>query len=188
MKKKIAMSIGCLMMAGMLGCVYAPDENLGLEYPVAESPQYALAPNTRWTCLRYSIVDVFGPTSYLWIYMDSHRVLFTRKPLGAERPTVVNDHIATADEWRWIAGQLEKAGIARWKTSYQPDGVDVLDGVGWTLEFLNGTNVVGETTGYNAWPKNFKEFQSVLDTFGIAWSGSCYVSPTATEEKTASPQ
>ncbi len=188
MTKRMAMSIGCLMLAGVLGCVYAPDDNLGLGYPVAESQQYALASNTRWTCLRYSIVDVFGPTSYLWIYMDSHRILFTRKPLGAERPTVVKDHITTADVWRWIAGQLEKAEVSRWKTSYQPDGVEVLDGVVWTLEFLDGTNVVGKTTGDNAWPKKFKAFQVILDTLDVIQGGSCYVSPTATEEKAASPQ
>ena len=187
-KKKMAMSIGCLMMAGMLGCVYAPEDEFGLGYPVAESPQYALAPNTRWTCLRYRISSVWGPASDLRIYMDSHRILFTQRPLGAERPTVIDDHIATADEWRWIAGQLEKAGVARWKKSYQPEGVEVFDGVDWHLEFLDGTNVVGQVYGDNAWPKKFKDFKSILDTYGIAWGDSCYISPKATEEKSTSPK
>ena len=188
MMKNMAMSIGCLMMAGMLGCVYAPEDEFGLGYPVAESPQYALAPNTRWTCLRYGIDDVFGPRSDVWIYMDSHRILFTKKPLGAERPTVVKDHIATADEWRWMVRQLKKAGVSRWKQSYEPDGVEVLDGVAWHLEFLDGSNVVGKVFGYNDWPKSFKDFQPILDAFGVTRRGSSLVSPMVTEEKTASPR
>ena len=184
MKKKIAISVGCLVLAGLLGCAYAPDDDsYEFGYPIRESPRYALVPNTRWTGLHYSIDNVFGPTSDLWIFLDSHRILFTRRPLGAERPTVNHDHVATADEWRWIAGQLEKAEVARWKKSYEPDGVEIFDGVGWTLEFLDGTNVVGKADGDNAWPKNFKDFQAILDVFGVEWRGSCFVSPKAAEEK-----
>ncbi len=179
----------CLMLSAIAGCAYAPDDDsCEFGYPIRESPQYALAPNTRWTGLHYSISDVFGPTSDLWIFLDSHRIHFTRVDLGTERPTVNHDRIATADEWRWIAGQLEKAGVSRWKTSYEPDGVEVFDGVGWTLEFLNGSNVVGKVYGDNAWPKNFTAFQAILDTFGIAQSGSCFVFPKTRKEKAASPQ
>ena len=183
------MSIGCLVLAAIAGCAYAPDDDFyKFGYPIRESPQYALAPNARWTGLHYCIGDVFGPTSDLWIFLDSHRIQFTQCPPGEERPTVNHAHVATADEWRWIAGQLGKAGVSRWKKSYQPDGVEVLDGVGWTLEFLDGTNVVGKADGDNAWPKNFKDFQAILDVFGIEWRGSCFVSPKTTKEKSDSPQ
>ena len=178
----------CLMLVAIAGCAYAPDDDsYEFGYPIRESPQYALAPNARWTGLHYRISDVFGPESDLWIYLDSHRMHFTRVDLGANSPTLNHDRIATADEWRWIAGQLELAGVSRWKTSYEPDGVEVLDGVVWHLEFLNGSNVVGKLHGYNAWPKDFEAFQAILDTFGIAQSGSCFVFPRTTEEKVASP-
>ena len=32
-------------------------------------------------------------------------------------------------------------------------------------KFLDGSNVVGMVEGYNAWPKNFKAFQSILNAF-----------------------
>ena len=189
MKKNMAMSIGCLVMAGMLGCAYDPDySSCELGYPIQESQQYALAPNTRWTCLHYHDWGPWGPFLDMRIFPDSHRVQFTRVEFGKESPTIKHDRIATADEWRWIAGQLEKAEVSRWKTSYQPDGVEVLDGVGWTLEFLNGTNVVGETTGYNAWPKDFNAFRAILDAFDLAENGSCVVFPKTTKEKGAEPK
>ena len=81
----------------------------------------------------------------------------------------------------------EKVGVSHWKTSYEPDGVEVLDGVVWHVEFLDGSNVVGKVYGYNAWPKNFKEFQAILDAFGDVQSGSCYVFPKTTKDKAASP-
>lgn len=179
----------CLMLVAIAGCAYAPDDDsYEFGYPLRESPQYALAPNTRWTGLHYSISGVWGPTSDLWIFPDSHRIQFTKVELGKESPTVSYDRIVTADEWRWIAGQLELAGVSRWKTSYQPDDVDVLDGVGWHLEFLDGSNVVGKVNGYNAWPENFKAFKAILDVFGIAQRDSCVVFPRATKEKAGSPQ
>ena len=189
MKKKIAMSIGCLVLAGMLGCAYAPDyDSYEFGYPIRESPQYALAPNARWTCLHYYDWGPWGPFLDMWIFPDTHRIKFTQRFLGNKRPTVNYDHVATADEWRWIAGQLEKAGAPRWKTSYRPDGVEVLDGIVWHLEFLDGSNVVGKVNGYNAWPKDFEAFRAILDAFGGAQGGSCVVFPKATKEKVDSPQ
>ncbi len=186
MKKNMAVSIGCLMMVGMLGCAYAPDEDFGIGYPIRESPQYAIAPNTRGTSLHYYDWSPWGPFPDLRIYPDSHRIQFSVVELGQESPMVNHDRIATADEWRWIAGQLEKAGVSRWKQSYEPDGVEVFDGVTWLLEFLDGSNVVGKVSGYNAWPKNFKDFQSILDAFGVARGDACYVFPKSTKEKAAS--
>ena len=112
------------------------------------------------------------------ILMDSHRIQTVRfdDGWGMKRPRVVKENILATNEWHWIVWQLEQAEVSRWKTSYQPgEGVEILDGVSWHLEFVDGTNVVGKTTGDNAWPKNFKDFQSILDTFGVAWSGSCYI-------------
>ena len=44
----------CLMLAAIAGCAYAPDDDSDeFEYPIRESPQYALAPNARWTSIRY---------------------------------------------------------------------------------------------------------------------------------------
>ena len=177
-----------VMLAAIAGCAYEPDEDLGFESPIRESPQYALAPNTRWTSLHYYNWSPGGPNLDMRIFLDSHRIQFTRVELGKESPTINHNRIATADEWRWIVGQLKKAGGSRWKQSYEPDGVEVLDGVAWHLEFLDGSNVVGKVFGYNAWPKNFKDFQSILDAFGVARSGSCLVSPKATEEKAALPR
>ncbi len=70
--------------------------------------------------------------------------------------------------------------------SYRPDGVEVFDGVDWSLEFLDGDKVVGKVYGDNAWPKNFKDFQSILDAFGVARGDACYVFPKSTKEKAAS--
>ncbi len=39
-----------------------------------------------------------------------------------------------------------------------------------------------------AWPKDFKAFEAIMDSFGVAEGGPCAVSPKATEEKAASPQ
>ena len=186
MKKNIAMSIGCLMLAGMLGCVY--DDSYEFGYPIRESAQYALAPNTRWTSLHYSDWGPWGPFLDMRIFPDSHRIKFTVVELGKESPTINLDRIATADEWCWIAGQLEQAEVSRWKTSYEPKGVEVLDGVTWHSEFLDGTNVVGKVFGDNAWPKNFKAFDAILEAFGAAQSGSCYVFPKTTKEKADSPR
>ncbi len=72
--------------------------------------------------------------------------------------------------------------------SYRPDGVEVFDGVDWSLEFLDGDKVVGKVYGDNAWPKNFKDFQSIPTAFGVARSGSCYASPKSTKEKPSSPR
>lgn len=189
MKKNIAISVGCLVMTGMLGCAYEPNyDSYEYGYPIRESEQCALAPDVRWTSLHYYNWSPWGPFLDMWIFPDTHRIKFTQRFLGDERPPINHDRVATADEWRWIAGQLGKAGVSRWKKSYQPDGVEVLDGVGWTLEFLDGTNVVGKADGDNAWPKNFKDFQAILDVFGIEWRGSCFVSPKATKEKSDSPQ
>lgn len=167
MKKNIAMSIGCLLMAGMLGCAYDPDySSCELGYPVQESQQYALAPNARWTCLHYHDGGPWGPFLDMRIFPDSHRIQFTRAEFKKKSPTVNHDRVATADEWAWIAGQLEKADVSHWKTSYVPGGgVMIFDGTTWHLEFLDGTNVVGNVDGYNAWPKNFKAFQSILNAF-----------------------
>ena len=41
------------MLAGIAGCEYVPDYGIS-EYPIEESSKYALAPNTRWTSLRYN--------------------------------------------------------------------------------------------------------------------------------------
>ena len=193
MKMKMAMSIVCLAMVGMLGCAYAPEDDLGLGYPVAESSKYALAPNVRWTSIRYG---QWTPLSVegVWeirILMDSHRIQTVRfdDGWGMERPRIVKENILATNEWLWIVGQLEQAEVSRWKTSYQPgEGAEIFDGVSWHLEFVNGTNVVGKVVGYNAWPKKFKAFQVILDTLDVIQGGSCYVSPTATEEKAASPQ
>ena len=167
MKKNMAMSIGCLVMAGMLGCAYGPDySSCEFGYPIQESQQYTLAPNARWTCLHYHDWGPWGPFLDMRIFPDSHRVQFTRVEFGEERPTIKHDRIATADEWAWIAGQLEKADVSHWKTSYVPGGgVMVFDGTTWHLEFLDGSNVVGNVDAYNAWPKNFKAFQSILNAF-----------------------
>ena len=105
-----------------------------------------------------------------------------------ERPRIVKDNILATDEWRWVVGQLEQAEVSRWKTSYEPDGVEVFDGVTWHLEFLDGTNVVGKAHVFNVWPENFEAFRAILDAFDVAQGGSCVVSPTTTKEKAASPQ
>ena len=189
MKKNMAMAIGCLVMAGMLGCAYEPDyDSCESGYPIRESPQCALAPNARWTCLHYYNWGPWGPSLDMRIFPDSHRIQFTQTELGKESPTINHDRIATADEWDWIAGQLELAGVSRWKTSYRPDRVEVLDGVAWHLEFLDGSNVVGKVYGDNAWPQNFEAFRAILDAFGGAQGGSCVVFPKATKEKVDSPQ
>ena len=193
MKKKIAMTIGCLMLAAIAGCAYAPDDDSDeFGYPVRESPQYALAPNTRWTSIRYG---QWAPLSVegVWemrILLDSHRIQTVRfdDGWGMRRPRIVKDNLLATNEWRWVVGQLEQAEVSRWKTSYQPDGVEIFDGVAWYLEFLDGTNVVGKVCGDNAWPKKFKAFQAILDTRDVAQGGSCFVSPKAAEEKAASPQ
>ena len=180
MKMKMAMSIVCLAMVGMLGCAYAPEDDLGLGYPVAESPKYALAPNARWTSIRYG---QWTPLSVegVWemrILMDSHRIQTVRfdDGWGMKRPRIVKENILATNEWLWIVGQLEQAEVSRWKTSYQPgEGVEILDGVSWHLEFVDGTNVVGKVVGYNAWPKKFKAFQAILDTLDVVQGGSCYI-------------
>ena len=194
-KKNMAMSIGCLVMAGMLGCAYEPYDDFPdyasyeLGYPIRESPQYALAPNTRWSSLHYYYDGTpWGPFLDMWIFLDSHRIQFTQVEREKESPKISHNRIATADEWRWIAGQLEEAGFSRWKTSYQPGGgFGVLDGAAWYLEFLDGSNVVGKVHGYNAGPKDFDAFQAILDAFDAAQMGSCVVFPKTTEEKAASP-
>ena len=190
MKKNMAMSIGCLVMAGMLGCAHDPDySSCELGYPVQESPQYALAPNTRWSSLHYYYDGTpWGPFLDMGIFLDSHRIQFTQVEREKESPKISHNRIATADEWRWIAGQLEKAGVTRWKKSYNPDGVAIIDGVAWYLEFLDGSNVVGGTHGDNAWPKNFNAFRSIVNAFDIDPSSSCVVIPKTTEEKVASPK
>ena len=167
MKKNMAMSIGCLVLTGMLGCAYGPDySSCEFGYPIQESQQCALAPNTRWTCLHYHDGGPWGPFLDMRIFPDSHRVQFTRVEFGKESPTIKHDRIATADEWAWIAGQLEKADVSHWKTSYVPGGgVMIFDGTTWHLEFLDGSNVVGNVDAYNAWPKNFKAFQAILNAF-----------------------
>ena len=180
--------IVCAALAVVAGCAYLPEDDCEFMYPIRESPQYALAPNTRWTCLRYYSWSPWGPFPDMRIFTDSHRIQFTLNELGRASPRIKHDRIATADEWRWITGQLEKAGVTRWKKSYRPDGVEVLDGVVWHVEFLDGSNVVGKVYGYNAWPKKFKEFQAILDAFGDAQSGSCYVFPKATKDKAVSPR
>lgn len=171
------------MLAGIAGCVYAPDCDTTFGYPVDESSEYALAPNARWTSLRY---NKWTPLSKegVWemrILLDSHRIQFVKFDDGwmMERPRIVSDHKVTADKWNWIAGQLKEAGVSRWKTSYQPGGgVEIFDGTFWTLEFLNGSNVVGKAQGDNAWPKNFRAFLAIADAFGGAQNrgGSCFIS------------
>ena len=189
MKKNIAISVGCLVMTGMLGCAYEPNyDSYEYGYPIRESEQCALAPDVRWTSLHYYNWSPWGPFLDMWIFPDTHRIKFTQRFLGDERPPINHDRVATADEWNWIAGQLEKAGVSRWKTSYRPDGVEVLDGVVWNLEFLDGTNVVGKATGYNAWPKDFNALRAILDAFDLAENGSCVVFPKTTKEKAVSPQ
>ena len=173
--------IVCAALTVIAGCAYMPEDDCEFMYPIRESPQYALAPKARWTCLHYDKWSPWGPFPDLRIFPDSHRIQFTLVELGKESPTIKYDRIVTADEWRWIAGQLEKADFSHWKKSYEPDGVEVLDGVGWDLEFLDGSNVVGKVHGYNAWPKKFKEFQAILDAFGDARRGPCYVFPKATK-------
>ena len=160
----------CGMLAGIAGCVYAPDCDTPFGYPVDESLRYALAPNARWTSLRYSEWTPLSEKG-VWefrILRDSHQIQYIKFDDGwvMKRPRIVSDLKVTADKWNWIAGQLEKAGVSRWKTSYQPGGgVKIFDGTIWTLEFLNGSNVVGKVQGDNAWPKNFKAFQAIVDAF-----------------------
>lgn len=174
------------MLAGIAGCVYAPDCDNPFGYPVDESSKYALAPNARWTSLRY---NEWTPLSRegVWemrILRDSHQIQYVKFDDGwrMKCPRIVSDLKVTADKWSWITGQLEKAGVSRWKTFYQPGGgVEIFDGTLWTLEFLNGTNVVGQVQGDNAWPKNFKAFLAIADVFdaaGVARNrgGSCLIS------------
>ena len=172
------------MLAGIAGCAYDPDySNSG--YPVDESSKYVLAPNTRWTSLRY---NEWTPLSKegVWemrILLDGHRIQFVKfdDGWGMERPRIVSDQKVTADNWNWIAGKLEEAGVSRWKTFYQPGGgVEVFDGTFWSLKFLDGSNVVGKAVGSNAWPKNFKAVLDIVDAFdgaGVAQNrgGSCYI-------------
>ena len=180
MKKKMVMSIGCLMLAVIVGCAYAPEDDLGLGYPVAESPQYALAPNARWTSIRYG---QWTPLSVegVWemrILMDSHRIQTVRfdDGWGMERPRIVKDNLLATNEWLWVVGQLEQAEVSRWKKSYEPGkGVEILDGAFWHLEFLNGDKSVGKVVGRNAWPKKFKAFKAILDTLDVDQGGSCYI-------------
>ena len=189
MKKNMVMSIGCLMLAGLLGCAYEPDNDRGLGYRIRESPQYALAPNARWTCLHYCFDGGrWGSFLDMQIFLDSHRIKFTRVEPWLESHKISHDRIVTEDEWRWIVGQLEKAGVSRWKKSYHPDGVVVVDGVAWYLEFLDGSNIVGEVIGDNAWPKNFNAFRAIVNAFDVAPNSSCVVIQKATEEKATSPQ
>ena len=175
MKKNIATSIGCLMMAGMLGCAYAPDDDLGYRDGMWESAQYALAPKAQWTCLYYYEYGApWAPVLYMHISPDSHRVKFIRfedgKAAYERQPTINHDRIVTEEEWNWIAGQLDQAGVVRWKTFYGLE-CHITDGTCWGLSFLDGTNVVGKVEGYSARPKKFKAFEAILDAFGVAQSG-----------------
>ena len=163
----------CGVLARIAGCKYEPDCDTPFGYPVDESSEYALAPNARWTSLRYNQwtpLNVEG----VWemrILLDSHRIQFVKfdDGWGMERPRIVSDQEVSADKWTWIVGKLEEAGVSRWKTSYWPGGgVSVLDGTGWTLEFMDGSNVVGKAAGSNAWPKNFKAFLAIVDAFDDA--------------------
>ena len=181
MKKKIAVSIGCLVMAGMAGCAYAPDDDddSGTWGRMWESAEYALAPNTRWTCLYYYEYGApWAPVLYMKIFPDSHRIQFIQYKDGEaaydQHPTINHDRIVTEEKWNWIAGQLEQAGVVRWKTFYELAS-SMTDGTQWGIRFLDGSNVVGKVEGYSAWPKNFKAFEAIMDSFG-------------TEEKAASPR
>ena len=95
----------CAMLAVIAGCAYMPEDDCEFMYPIRESPQYALAPKARWTCLHYDKWSPWGPFPDLRIFPDSHRIQFTLVELGKESPTIKYDCIVTADEWRWIAGQ-----------------------------------------------------------------------------------
>ena len=77
MKKSIAISIGYLMVAAIAGCKYGPDYIDPFGCPVEESSKYALAPNTRWTSLRYGECPVLSKAGVweLRILKDGHRVL-----------------------------------------------------------------------------------------------------------------
>ncbi len=179
MKKSIAISIGCLMVAAIAGCKYGPDYIDPFGCPVEESSKYALAPNTRWTSLRYGECPVLSKAGVweLRILKDGHRVQFVKfdDDWAMERPRIVKDSILASDEWSWVARQLEQADVTRWKTFYQPArGVVILDGTSWYLKFMDGSNVVGKVTGWNAWPRNFKAFKSILDAFDITQGGSFY--------------
>ena len=173
-----------MLLAVIAGCAYAPDYDI-LGYPVDESSKYALAPNARWTSLRYNEWTPLNKEG-VWemrILLDGHRIQFVKfdDGWGMERPRIVSDQKVTADNWNWIAGKLEEAGVSRWKTSYQPGGgVEIFDGTFWSLRFLDGSNVVGKAVGSNAWPKNFKAVLAIVDAFdgaGVARNrgGSCYI-------------
>ena len=111
MKKNMAMSIGCLVLAGMLGCAYAPDyDSYEFGYPIRESEQCALAPDARWTSLHYYNWGPWGPFLDMWIFPDTHRIKFTQRFLGDKRPPINHDGIARLTSGAGLPGNWKRQG------------------------------------------------------------------------------
>ncbi len=90
----------------------------------------------------------------LWVRTDP----YLPAPPEPEIEAKIN-HVCNDAEWRFVVSNLNAMVVSKWKARYVNN--DILDGTFWRLKLCNGTNVVREYSGSNAWPKRFSYFSAI---------------------------
>ena len=68
-------------------------------------------------------------------------------------------YVCNDAEWRFVVSNLNAMAVSEWKARY--DDNDIIDGTSWRLELCDGTNVVREYGGSNAWSERFHCLRSI---------------------------
>jgi hypothetical protein len=105
-------------------------------------------------------------------YPDGHEEVRWRRGRLWHRPDEYDEYVAsvvpTTQEWEAFWATIDQIGVWQWQSRY--DNPDILDGIQWTLELMNGCRRV-KCFGSNSYPggsdiEHAQPFQQLLEAIG----------------------
>lgn len=68
-------------------------------------------------------------------------------------------YVCNEEEWRFVVSNLNAMAVSEWEARY--DNHNIIDGTSWRLELCDGTNVLRDYGGSNAWPEGIHYLRAI---------------------------
>ena len=105
-------------------------------------------------------IMAFMGGSDIKVWVEDGELHYSKEAMGGSAGNT-KDSVSTmtVDEF---SKKLDAIGITKWKKSYEPEGLLVMDGVSWTVVYEDADYKKHKSSGDNEFPPNWKKFLKLL--------------------------